>query len=226
MMRAYKYIVYFRVSTDRQGRSGLGLDAQRNAVSTFLSNSNAEIVTEIIEIESGTNNHRPHIAETLRLCRVHNAILLIAKLDRLARNVAFISGLMESGVEFVAVDFPTANRLTIHILAAVAEHEAKLISDRTKAALTAARARGTRLGGDRGNLPSVAKAGARQSALVRSAKAAQFTRDVGPLIRKLSHQGLSLRKIAQELTSQSIRSPRGGAWSATSVQRVLAAFVG
>jgi DNA invertase Pin-like site-specific DNA recombinase len=116
-------------------------------------------------IESGKRNDRPKLTEALRLCRLHGAVLIIAKLDRLARNVAFISNLMESGVEFTAVDFPQANRLTVHILAAVAEHEREMISQRTKAALAAAKARGTRLGGDRGNLRAVSATRAARSAV-------------------------------------------------------------
>ena len=142
-----RFVGYFRVSTDKQGRSGLGLDAQQEAVSRFVQARSSKLISEIVEIESGTRADRPMLAEALRLCRVHRATLLIAKLDRLARNVAFISNLMESGVEFEAVDFPSANRLTIHILSAVAEHEAGMIRERTKSALAAAKKRGVKLGG-------------------------------------------------------------------------------
>src|SRR5215210_6955363 len=130
-----KFVAYYRVSTEKQGRSGLGLEAQRKAVEDYLNGGNWRIAAEVVEIESGKRNDRPKLAEALRLCRLHGAILIIAKLDRLARNVAFISNLMESEVEFTAVDFPTANRLTVHILAAVAEHEREMISLRTKDAL-------------------------------------------------------------------------------------------
>jgi DNA invertase Pin-like site-specific DNA recombinase len=137
-----KFISYLRVSTARQGVSGLGLEAQRECVASYFNGGRWTLVREVVEIESGKRNHRPAIAEALRLCRLHRATLIIAKLDRLARNVHVISSLMEFGVEFVAVDFPQANRLTVHILAAVAEHEATMISARTKAALAAAKARG------------------------------------------------------------------------------------
>src|SRR5271154_3347795 len=147
-----KFISYLRVSTARQGASGLGLEAQREAVSRYLNGGHWQLVQELVEVESGKRNDRPAIAEALRLCRLHRATLIIAKLDRLARNVHFISSLMEAGVEFVAVDFPQANRLTVHILAAVAEHEASMISARTKAALAAAKARGVKLGGQRGSV--------------------------------------------------------------------------
>ena len=145
-----RFISYLRVSTVRQGASGLGLEAQREAVSRYLNGGHWQLVQEIVEVESGKRNDRPAIAEALRLCRLHKATLVIAKLDRLARNVHFISSLMESGVDFTACDFPEANRLTVHILAAVAEHEASMISARTKAALKAAKARGVALGGQRG----------------------------------------------------------------------------
>src|SRR5215471_9744339 len=142
-----KFVAYYRVSTARQGRSGLGLEAQQAAVRAHLNGGRWKLVAEITEIETGKRADRPKLAEALKLCRIHGATLIIAKLDRLARNVAFISALMESDVEFEAVDFPQANRLTIHIMAAVAEHEAKMISERTKVALAAAKARGTKLGG-------------------------------------------------------------------------------
>src|SRR3954467_9714463 len=146
-MATGKFVAYYRVSTTRQGQSGLGLEAQRKAVEDFLDGGSWQLAAEAVEVESGKRSDRPKLQEALRLCRLHGATLVIAKLDRLARNVAFISNLMESGVEFTAVDFPQANRLTVHILAAVAEHEAKAISERTRAALKAARDRGQRLWG-------------------------------------------------------------------------------
>ena len=144
-----KFIAYYRVSTQKQGRSGLGLEAQQRAVREHLNGGRWQLLAELVEVESGKRNDRPKLAEALALCRMHRAKLLVAKLDRLARNVAFISALMESGVEFEAVDMPQANRLTVHILAAMAEHEAAAISARTKAALSAAKARGVQLGGKR-----------------------------------------------------------------------------
>jgi DNA invertase Pin-like site-specific DNA recombinase len=153
---------YYRVSTQRQGRSGLGLEAQQRAVRDHLDGGRWRLIAEITEIETGKRADRPKLSEALKLCRVHGATLVIAKLDRLARNVAFVSALMDAGVEFEAVDFPQANRLTIHIMAAVAEHEAKAISDRTKAALASAKARGVSLGEVRMNhKPFTAKARAK-----------------------------------------------------------------
>jgi DNA invertase Pin-like site-specific DNA recombinase len=141
-----KFVAYFRVSTDRQGKSGLGLDAQREAVMDYLNGGRWTLVAEFTEVESGKNADRPELEKALAACKKLKAKLVIAKLDRLSRNLAFIATLMESGVEFVAVDIPQANKLTIHILAAVAQHEREMISERTKAALQAAKKRGQRLG--------------------------------------------------------------------------------
>lgn len=217
-----RFIAYYRVSTARQGRSGLGLDAQREAVRSYLNGGAWSLVAEVTEVESGKRNDRPKLAEALRLCRLHKATLIIAKLDRLARNVAFVSSLMESGVEFTAVDFPQANRLTVHILAAVAEHEAKAISDRTKSALAAAKARGVVLGGDRGNLAAVRERGLVESARVRQAKATGRAQDLGGIIAAIRAEGaVSLRDIAEGLNHRGIPTARGGAWAAVQVSRVL-----
>jgi len=216
-----KVITYYRASTDRQGRSGLGLDAQREAVHNFLAQRPHTLISEKVEIESGRNADRPQLAEAFLLCRLHRATLIIAKLDRLARSVAFVSNILESGVDFVAADFPEANRLTIHILSAVAEHEARMISERTKAALRAAKARGVRLGGDRGNLPAVAAKGARASAAVRSRRAVERARDLAPLIASLREAGRSFEAIAAELHEWGIPSAKGGIWTRQKVSRLM-----
>ena len=122
-----KFVAYYRVSTDRQGKSGLGLDAQREAVTSYLNGGSWQLVQEFVEVESGKRADRPQLAAALAACRKHKAKLVIAKLDRLSRNLAFVATLMESGVEFVAVDNPHANKLTVHILAAVAQHEREII---------------------------------------------------------------------------------------------------
>lgn len=221
-MAAGKFVAYYRVSTARQGQSGLGLEAQQEAVRAYLNGGNWSLVAEVIEVESGKRSDRPKLAEALRLCRLQGATLIIAKLDRLARNVAFISNLMESGVDFVAVDFPQANRLTVHILAAVAEHEREMIAARTKAALGAAKARGTKLGGDRGNFASIRHRGNPVSVAVRSAKADKRATDLAPIIQELQTSGASLRTIAADLTQRGIETPRkGGTWNAVQVKRVL-----
>lgn len=221
-----KFIAYYRVSTARQGRSGLGLEAQQEAVRQYLNGGRWELLGEVVEIESGKRNDRPKLAEALRLCRVHGATLVIAKLDRLARNLHFISSLMEAGVDFVAVDLPLANRLTIQVLAAVAEHEAAAISARTKAALAAAQARGTKLGGLRpGGLgtPAQQAVGRQRAVANRKARVARRAEDMKFLLDEIRARGLSLRAAAAELDSKGIPAPRGGAWTPMAVRRVLAA---
>ena len=224
-MASGQFVSYLRVSTARQGVSGLGLEAQREAVAGYLNGGKWSLVKEVVEVESGKRNDRPAIAEALRLCRLHRATLIIAKLDRLARNVHFISSLMESGVEFIAVDFPQANRLTVHILAAVAEHEATMISARTKAALTAAKARGVELGGMRGSMDRMAGMAAKgtvASIAVRRDIAAKRNSDIIPVIAEIRANGAtSLRQIAAALNAQGLTTPRGGEWSAVQVSRVL-----
>jgi DNA invertase Pin-like site-specific DNA recombinase len=207
----------------KQGASGLGLEAQQEAVRSYLNGGHWKQVAEFTEIESGKRNERPALADALSVCRVHGATLIIAKLDRLARNVLFICSMMEAGVEFIAVDFPQANRLTVHILAAVAEHEALMISARTKAALAAAKARGVVLGGDRGNIASMAAKGAQASLKRRSATAAKRAADLLPVIRRIEGLGtLSLRKVAAALNERGIPTPTNkGGWSAIQVSRIL-----
>jgi DNA invertase Pin-like site-specific DNA recombinase len=217
-----RYVAYLRVSTERQGQSGLGLEAQREAITHWLNGGRWQLVAEHVEVESGKNNNRPQLAEALAACKRHRAKLIIAKLDRLARNVHFISGLMESGVEFVAVDNPHANRLTVHILAAVAEHEREMISERTKAALAAAKARGVKLGGDRGRTITREMINAGNAAKVAQARARAA--DLAPTIKELQTAGYeSLRAIATGLEERGIPAARGGKWSAVQVSRLLEA---
>jgi DNA invertase Pin-like site-specific DNA recombinase len=217
-----KFVSYLRVSAARQGRSGLGLEAQREAVTSYLNGGRWKLVEEVIEVESGKRSDRPELTRALRLCRMKSATLLVAKLDRLARNVAFISALMESGVDFTAVDFPTANRLTVHVLAAVAEHEAAMISARTKAALAAAKRRGVELGGNRGNIHRIGKLGRAASAIARGEAAAKRNADVLAVIHDIRDwQSLSLQRIADVLNDLGFKTARGGEWAPTQVMRVL-----
>jgi DNA invertase Pin-like site-specific DNA recombinase len=209
------FIAYFRVSTDRQGRSGLGLEAQRSTVTGYVA-GRGEIVGEFTEIESGRKVDRPQLQAALDLAARRKATLVIARLDRLARNVAFIANLMDSRVDFVACDMPEANRLTLHILAAVAEHEREMISLRTKAALAAAKARGTRLGNPDGRTARVAAAASLAEAADR------FAATVHPMAEGLRSQGLGLREIARRLNERGIRTPRGKGWQANSVRNLLA----
>lgn len=216
-----KYIAYYRVSTQKQGESGLGLEAQRKAVDTHL--NGAAPLMEFTEIETGKNNQRPTLAEAIAKCKRHKATLIIAKLDRLARNVHFISGLMESGIDFIAADNPNATKLTIHILAAVAEDEAERISKRTKEALAAAKARGVKLGGSRGYKPTAED---RQKAVeARRAASAELAQDLQGCIRDIrARGGVSFRGIARELTARGVPTPTGKTtWQAITVQRLIAA---
>jgi DNA invertase Pin-like site-specific DNA recombinase len=209
------YIAYFRVSTDRQGKSGLGLDAQKQAVRDFLA-GRGELLEAFTEVESTRKHDRPQLAAALDACRKHKAVLIIAKLDQLARNVFFISGLMESGVEFIAVDMPEANRLTLHILAAVAEHEREMISQRTKAALQAAKARGTKLGS-----PDPQKGAAIRSRVLRE-KADRFAANVLPVIRALQAQGITSNKgLARALNARGIPTANKRQWYDSTVKNVL-----
>lgn len=214
------FIAYYRVSTARQGSSGLGLEAQRRAVMEYLNGGSWKLVGEFEEVESGKRSDRPQLTEAMKAAKRQKATLIIAKLDRLARNVAFIANLMESGVEFVAVDMPMANRLTIHILAAVAEHERELISQRTKAALVEAKARGKRLG-NRTNLHIAQE----HSRTVRAAAAEQFASNAMAVIHQLQAAGCkTMREIATGLNARGVPAPRGGEWQATQVRRVLERF--
>lgn len=221
-MHSGRFVAYYRVSTAQQGRSGLGLDGQREAVLNHLNGGRWKLIKSFVEVESGKRDDRPQLAKALAACRVNNATLIIARLDRLARNVEFIARLMNAGVDFEAVDFPRANRLTIHILAAMAEHEREMISSRTKAALAQAKARGVKLGGDRGHLQKLGDKGSRASAAARSAAARKRAADMAEVIADLRHGGASsLRDLARGLNAREITAPRGGQWTAISVSRVI-----
>jgi len=217
-----KYVAYYRVSTDRQGQSGLGLEAQRKAVTDHLNGSNWNLLDSFTEVESGRRNDRPELAKALDLCRKRRATLVIAKLDRLARNVAFIANLMDANVDIVAVDMPQANRLTLHIMAAMAEHEAQAVSQRTKAALQAAKDRGRKLGW---SIPSRRGEQAQASAKGVTSNvttADRFATNVVPVIRDIERAGVTtLQGIADALNARGIRTARGRQWYATTVRNVL-----
>ncbi|MGA0563667.1 recombinase family protein [Ancylobacter sp. VNQ12] len=226
MSTAKRYVAYLRVSTDRQGRSGLGLEAQRAAVAAYLAGGHAGLVGEIVEVESGKRKDRPKLTEAIALCRAHRAVLLVAKLDRLARNAAFLLSLRDAGIEFVACDMPDANRVTVGILAVVAEAEAEMISGRTKAALKAAKERGTVLGGFRGR--AATDEDARRARSARTAKALGRARDIEPVLSRLDpDRSLSLRELAALLNAEGIPTATGrGQWTAAAVSRVKARFRG
>jgi len=211
-----KFLAYYRVSTDKQGKSGLGLDAQRKAVEDYLNGGTWTLVGKFTEIESGTRNERPELEKALTICKRQKAKLVIAKLDRLSRNLAFIATLMDSGVEFVAVDNPHANKLTVHILAAVAQHEREMIAQRTKDALQAAKARGVVLGN-----PKLADVRDRAVACVK-ADADRFAKNVAPIIREIKSTGVaSHRAIARSLNARGVTTARGGVWTAVQVGSIL-----
>jgi DNA invertase Pin-like site-specific DNA recombinase len=215
-----KYVTYFRVSTAKQGASGLGIEAQKEAVARFLKPGDV-IAGSFTETESGKLNTRPQLAAALRLCRQRKATLLIAKLDRLSRNVAFLAALLEGDVQVIACDNPAATKFTLHILAAVAEHEAEMISQRTKAALAAAKARGVVLGGWKG---VAMRADVRvKGNAVQASMARETASSLGPVIAELKAEGVaSLAAMADALNSRQIATPRGGKWHAASVARVVA----
>lgn len=218
------FVAYLRVSTDKQGRSGLGMEAQQAAIDAFLAPGDRLLSPPFVEVESGRKAARPQLEAALALCRKRRATLLVAKLDRLARDAHFLLGLQKAGVEFVACDMPSANRLTVGIMALVAEEEARAISARTKAALAAAKARGVKLGGDRGYRPETppdASLGAAASAEVRSHQADQAALRVAPLLAEA--KGMSLRQKADMLTFMGALTSSGGrTWTATAVRRVEA----
>lgn len=209
-----RFVTYYRVSTNRQGQSGLGLEAQREAVTRYLNGGEWQIVAEFTEIESGKRiSNRPKLAEAIATCKRLQATLVIAKLDRLARNVHFISGLMESGVEFIATDNPNANKLMIHMLAAFAEHEREQISERTKNALAAAKARGVRLGANGSAL-----------GLTNRAKAQAFAASLTPVISAIRLEGYTTtRAICEQLNLRQIPTAGGVGrkWHIPTIHKLL-----
>lgn len=220
MASAGKFVAYYRVSTQKQGKSGLGIEAQRHAVAEFLNGGDWKVVGEFTEVESGKRSDRPALEKALAMCRLHGARLVIAKLDRLSRNAAFLLNLRDSGVDFVCADMPNANRLTVGIMAMVAEDEAERISARTKAALAAAKRRGVVLGGFRGVVPS--KKDHAKAVAALQARADAKAADLAPIIKELQAAGkTSLRAIAEGLNEQGIPTARGGKWSSPQVMRIL-----
>src|SRR5689334_4190659 len=216
-----RYVAYYRVSTAKQGRSGLGLDAQREAVRGFLNGSNWSLLPEHTEVESGKRDDRPELAIALRACRLTGASLIIAKLDRLSRDAAFLLGLEKAGVEFVAADMPNANRLTVRLMAVIAQEEREMISARTKAALAAAKARGTKLGGNRGG-PKVDPA---QGRAARTRAADDYARRVGPEAVAAWWPTPETKggygQAAAILAAKGIRTPQGGRWTRAAARSVI-----
>ncbi len=220
--QSLKFVSYLRVSTAKQGRSGLGLEAQREAVRQFVAGHGGKIIApEFVEVETGKRNDRPELVQALKRCRLTGATLVVAKLDRLSRNAAFLMTLRDSGADFVAADLPEANTMTVGVMAVVAQHEREAISQRTKAALAAAKARGRRLGGFRAGAPNIARYQPQGVVAVRqrALHAAEERREV---IEALQRENLSLNAVAARLNIDSVRTSRGGKWTATAVKRTMA----
>src|SRR5581483_10717479 len=215
------HVAYYRVSTAKQGRSGLGLEAQRDAVAAFLNGGNWTLAAEFTEAESGKRSDRPELAKALRACRVYGAKRVIAKLDRLSRDAHFLLGLEKAGVDFVAADMPMANRLTVGIMAMVADEERRMISARTKAALAAAKKRGVKLGGYRGG--KLTRKARQNGWEAVSRRADERANDLAPILKQLRASGItSLGRLAKALTERGIPTARGGTkWTAVQVSRVL-----
>lgn len=228
-----RYVKYYRVSTARQGVSGLGLEAQQRAVADYLSGSGGKVVGEFKEIESGTVNARPALADAIALCKLTGASLLIATLSRLSRDAHFLLGLKDQGVDFIACDMPNANRVTVGIMALIAEDEREAVSRRTTAALASIKARIKadgfyvaksgrtlfRLGNP--NAPKV-KVGSAQGVAAFQAKADAFANRIAPTARALMASEGSLNRTAARLNQMGVKTARDGVWTPTAVQRVLA----
>lgn len=221
-MASGSFVAYYRVSTAAQGRSGLGLEAQREAVQAFLNGGNWRLIAEFTEVESGKRSDRAELAKALQACRVYGARLVIAKLDRLSRDAHFLLGLQKAGVPFVAADMPEANEMVVGIMAVVAQAERKMISARTKAALAAAKARGTKLGGHRGAVLSdaIRRRGNEARTQAANDKATDLVSAIDAV--RAETGAASAGAIARELSSRGVPTPSGKAqWQAVQVQRVL-----
>jgi DNA invertase Pin-like site-specific DNA recombinase len=215
-------IAYLRVSTQRQGKSGLGLEAQKAATEGFARANGRVVAQTIVEVESGKHCDRPQLVKALTKCKLLGATLVVAKLDRLARDLVFVATMLRDGVDFVACDAPYANRLTLGILAAVAEDEGRRISERTKAALAAARARGVKLGGFKGRCPTPEER--RAGAAVRARQARERAVTLMPTIDEIRAAGVtSLAGIAEQLNAKGVPAAKGGHWRAAQVWRVVRA---
>lgn len=210
-MEHHKFVSYVRVSTAEQGQSGLGLEAQGQAVSEYVSRMSCDLIAQFVEVESGSRNDRPQLKAAIDLCKRQKATLIIAKLDRLARNVAFISTLMESGISFLAADNPHANKLMIHMLAAFAEHERDQIRARTKAALAAAKARGVVLG----------RYGREVLSKRNKLQAGEQARQLAPVLTELRSNSLTFSEMARIMNERCIPTARGRRWHAATVHRLF-----
>ena len=218
MDKTTKAVLYSRVSTDRQGKSGLGLEAQQAAMADWVTTNQAEIVEAFVEVESGSSADRPQLAKALKLAKRHKATLVIAKLDRLSRNAAFLLSLRDSGVEFVCTDMPEANRLTIGIMAVMAEHERETIAARTKAALKAYKARCEATGAEYriGNPNGFSESYRAKGPQARSRKSLEFIRGLSHWFQETAE--MSLNGAARYLNDHDVPTARGGLWTPTTVR--------
>lgn len=217
-MTTPRFIAYYRVSTQRQGQSGLGLDAQRHSVTAWLNGRTDQLLGDYTDIESGKNDKRPELMRAMEQCKLTGATLVIAKLDRLSRDAAFLIGLEKSGVTFVAVDMPDANRLTIGIMAVMAQHEREMISKRTKEALAAAKRRGVKLGGFREGAKIDHALGT--AAIIQNAD--DFAGRIVPMIADMRTNGKTFQQIADALMAGGIKTQRGKTtWTPMGVKRIL-----
>lgn len=217
------YIAYYRVSTDKQGKSGLGLAAQQKQVHDFTSSNNGKISAEYIEVESAKHNDRPELAKAIRQSQLTGHKLIIAKLDRLSRSLHYITSLAESKIDFVVCDLPGCDQFTINLYGALAQRERELISTRTKLALQAAKARGVTLGTPQNLDEAAAAKGRTLGVIARQMKADEFAKNISPVIQGHLHNGMSLNQIARELNRTKILTPRGktGSWTPTAVKNIL-----
>jgi DNA invertase Pin-like site-specific DNA recombinase len=216
-VKKLKFVAYFRVSTDKQGLQGNGLEAQKRSVQSYLASLDCELLASFEEVESGANRRRPQLTAALQLAKAKKAILVIAKLDRLSRNAAFLLQLQDSKVDFVACDMPNADKLSVGIIALLAQRERELISERTKAGLAVAKSRGVKLGN-----PNPAASLERAREAIQTQKQ-EFAKAALRSIREIKSTGIqSLNRIADCMNKRGEQTPRGGKWTATAVKRVLA----
>ena len=215
-----KYVCLYRVSTDKQGRSGLGLEAQQQAVQSLLRQVNGDVIEEVVEVVSGRKANRPQLQNAIELCQAYDATLIVAKFDRLSRDAHFLLGLQKAGIKFIAADNPQANELTVGILALVAQQEAKAISERTKAALAAAKARGVKLGGFRGYIGT--RENLAMATVAKKQKADDKANKLRPILDRVNPNGLlSLNRIASILNDEGVLTPSGkGKWYPSTVKNL------
>ena len=217
-----KFVAYHRVSTAKQGRSGLGLEAQRAAVAAYLNGGSWDLISEFTEVESGKNTERPELQKALEFAELTNATLVVAKLDRLSRDAEFLHRLLKHRVRICFADMPFADKVIIGVMASLAEWEREQISKRTKAALSVAKARGRNVGGDRGNLAAVYRKGLQRSVEARSAASSDRADKIRPHIEQAKAEGhSSLREIAGYLNAKGITTSRGKEWQPSQVQRII-----